>query len=224
MKTPSSFFGAWRRRSLRVDDGPPTEPGVVVWVQAGDHFVDVRSSEPAAPLSGPGAFAGTTTHAGHTLTWHHTIDFPAHESDIEIDDVGLIEWADDGSITETGSFPDGDRTVHYTEHWISLTRSEDGGAEYGGTEPAPMQVLRPHRGIGLAVRHGDHLAALHRPDAETEPWAATHLVCRSGAWSEQLAVGDPSVGTRLSHDLVDAMTSSNQTEWMTNDITTALSP
>ena len=57
------FVGAWRRRSIVVPGGQPTEPCEAWWIQSADAFVDVRVAAPGMehnglPYSSTRAFAG----------------------------------------------------------------------------------------------------------------------------------------------------------------------
>ena len=49
---PAWFVGAWRRRSIVVPGGEPTEPCEAWWIQAGEAFVDVRVAAPGMEDNG----------------------------------------------------------------------------------------------------------------------------------------------------------------------------
>ena len=73
------FVGAWRRRSIAVPGGKPTEPCEAWWLQAGDAFVDVRVALPGnenngLPYSSTRAFAGRFDITGGELRWHVELD------------------------------------------------------------------------------------------------------------------------------------------------------
>jgi hypothetical protein len=73
------FVGAWRRRSILVPGGEPTEPCEAWWIQAGEAFVDVRRAAPGMegnglPYSSTRAFAGHFEIAGGEVRWHVALD------------------------------------------------------------------------------------------------------------------------------------------------------
>jgi hypothetical protein len=73
------FVGAWRRRSICVPGGEPTEPCEAWWIQAGEAFVDVRVAQPGRednglPYSSTRAFAGRFEIADGEVRWHVELD------------------------------------------------------------------------------------------------------------------------------------------------------
>jgi len=73
------YLGAWRRRSIVVPGGEPSEPCEAWWIQAADAFVDVRVTLPGAehnglPYSSTRAFAGWFEIAEGEARWHVTMD------------------------------------------------------------------------------------------------------------------------------------------------------
>ena len=73
------FVGAWRRRSILVPGGEPTEPCEAWWIQAGEVFVDVRLAAPGMednglPYSSTRAFAGRFEIADGEVCWHVELD------------------------------------------------------------------------------------------------------------------------------------------------------
>lgn len=73
------FVGAWRRRSILVPGGEPTEPCEAWWIQAGEAFVDVRLAAPGLednglPYSSTRAFAGRFEIAEGEARWHVDLD------------------------------------------------------------------------------------------------------------------------------------------------------
>jgi hypothetical protein len=73
------FVGAWRRRSILVPGGEPTEPCEAWWLQAGEAFVDVRVAAPGKednglPYSSTRAFAGRFEIADGEVRWHVELD------------------------------------------------------------------------------------------------------------------------------------------------------
>ncbi len=75
----SWFVGAWRRRSITVPGGQPTEPCEAWWIQAGEVFVDVRVAalgleDNGLPYSSTRAFAGRFEIADGEVRWHVDLD------------------------------------------------------------------------------------------------------------------------------------------------------
>jgi hypothetical protein len=73
------FVGAWRRRSIVVPEGDPTEPCEAWWIQTHHAFVDVRVALPGRennglPYSSTRAFAGSFEMADGESRWHVELD------------------------------------------------------------------------------------------------------------------------------------------------------
>jgi len=73
------FVGAWRRRSIVVPGGEPTEPCEAWWIQSADVFVDVRVTLPGRdgnglPYSTTRAFAGVFEITDGESRWRVAID------------------------------------------------------------------------------------------------------------------------------------------------------
>ncbi len=73
------FVGAWRRRSITVPGGEPTEPCEAWWIQTDEAFVDVRVARAGQehnglPYSSTRAFAGRFEIAGGEALWHVELD------------------------------------------------------------------------------------------------------------------------------------------------------
>jgi hypothetical protein len=73
------FVGAWRRRSITVPGGQPTEPCEAWWIQADEAFVDIRVAMPGQddnglPYSSTRAFAGRFEIADDEARWHVELD------------------------------------------------------------------------------------------------------------------------------------------------------
>jgi hypothetical protein len=73
------YVGAWRRRSIAVPGGRPTEPCEAWWIQTADAFVDVRVAAPGMehnglPYSSTRAFAGLFEIADGEVRWHVELD------------------------------------------------------------------------------------------------------------------------------------------------------
>ena len=87
------FVGAWRRRSICVPGGEPTEPCEAWWIQAGEVFVDVRVVAPGnetngLPYSSTRAFAGSFEIADGESRWH-----------VQLDSDGLVPRTDHAPAT-----------------------------------------------------------------------------------------------------------------------------
>lgn len=112
MDAPSR--GAWSRAGISRDGGPLRETDTVVWLQSGRFYADSRG------------FAGTTSHEGGQVTFHHEVGVPGY-------DVGTLRREGAG-LVETGVNLDGST---FLEVWIPLGdgTDEDGGAAgtVGGT-------------------------------------------------------------------------------------------
>lgn len=211
--TPSCFTGTWMRESLTVDGQGPIEPGMVVWAQAGDHFSDIRRPRTESVLTGPGAFAGSTSFSSGRLIWNHVVDLPPAANHIDRgDDAGWIEWQDD-LMLETGTVDLGDGEVTYVEKWRRLPGCEDG----------PSCRMSPESGLGVAVRTGQHVVALHLPHP-TDPcrWAATYLRRSRIGWSPLIRIGHEETAIALERSLSDALDNgasdkaSQQQKWTTH--------
>ena len=115
---PDEFRGVWRRRSIAVDGGAPSEPALVLWLQARESFADLR-----IPNSGDAieAFAGTTTWEPPRLTWHHTIDWNGGFAGY---DCGDIEWVD-GALVERGTYEEAGQTHEYEEVWDRVDTGDE---------------------------------------------------------------------------------------------------
>jgi len=73
------YVGAWRRRSIVVPGGEPTEPCEAWWIQSSDVYVDIRVALPGhddngLPYSSTRAFAGVFEIADGNSCWHVELD------------------------------------------------------------------------------------------------------------------------------------------------------
>lgn len=130
---PPEFWGAWRRVSIALGDDPPHEPASVDWLQGPSAFADLRL--PDAPGELPLCFAGITTWASPSLTWHHDLDLGTEIGA----DTGVVEWCGD-DLVERGVFVILGESTPYVEVWrrasagiegIALLRRGDDGAVSG---------------------------------------------------------------------------------------------
>jgi hypothetical protein len=137
----SWFVGAWRRRSIVVPGGDPTEPCEAWWIQTEHAFVDVRVALPGRehnglPYSSTRAFAGVFEIADGEARWH-----------VELDSEGLVPRTDRAAAS--GLFVSSedpllmieDAPGRFREEWVQC-------ASLGGVE-----LVRA--GNVVAVRVGD---------------------------------------------------------------------
>jgi hypothetical protein len=112
------FVGAWRRRSIAVPGGDPTEPCEAWWIQAGQTFVDVRVALPGMednglPYSSTRAFAGRFEIADGEVRWH-----------IELDSGGPVPHTDRAAAAGLFISPDDpllmieDAPGRFREEWV----------------------------------------------------------------------------------------------------------
>lgn len=121
------FVGAWRRRSITVLGGEPTEPCEAWWIQAGDAFVDVRVAAPGMegnglPYSSTRVFAGRFEIADGEVRWHVEIDSdgPVPRSD-RAAEAGLYIAPDDPLLMIE------DAPGRFREEWVQ--HAADGDVE-----------------------------------------------------------------------------------------------
>lgn len=150
--TPALYAGLWRRRSLAIGDGLPSEPAEVHWIQWGDRFIDLRSPrprQPPSPLCGPGMFAGTTTWTNRVLTWHHELDSDSGGGA----DAGVVSWHGPQLVERGTATIDGVPTP-YVEVWERMT----------SVLPPEGRAWTPRLGAS-AIEVGPHrMAAVVEPD------------------------------------------------------------
>jgi hypothetical protein len=194
--TPAIFSGAWKRRSVSIGGERPVEPATVLWLQAGDDFIDIRNPRVDAPLSGPGAFGGRTTWNDPSLTWEQLLDSAAPGAADSVDvgnDIGTLIWQD-GLIHEHGSFDLDGSKVEFVEVWERVS--------------APEDVVRPvhrfARGSGLVICIGAHRVGMVIDD-RTGRWAAIYQQHGRRGWRTVIRLGPPDLSQRLAGEL-DATT------------------
>ena len=119
--TPSRqpwFVGAWRRRSIVVPGGQPSEPCEAWWIQAEEAFVDIRVAargmeHNGLPYSSTRAFAGRFEIAGGEARWH-----------VELDSDGAAPRTDRAAATGLFIAPDDpllmieDAPGRFREEWV----------------------------------------------------------------------------------------------------------
>jgi hypothetical protein len=122
------FVGAWRRRSIVVPGGLPTEPCEAWWIQADDAFVDVRVALPGRELNGlpyssTRAFAGRFEMVDSESRWH-----------VEIDSDGPVPRTDRAAAGGLFIAPDDpllmieDAPGRFREEWVQC--APDGEVEF----------------------------------------------------------------------------------------------
>jgi DNA-binding GntR family transcriptional regulator len=168
---PDGFVRPWVRTGLWLDGTRVDRAGPTYWVQAPLLFVDVR-----AP-GGPGddtAFAGTTSFDGGWLTWRHAVqralDLSTDRAEVVLDGHTLIEDGIDLFGAE-----------RYRESWRALD----------GRGPCEQ---RADPGL-VAVRNGDHAAAVLDRRREGGGFAARYWQRRAGRWEVVLTIGTEDVPT-----------------------------
>jgi hypothetical protein len=174
---PARFVGAWERVEL-VIDGEVVDCGRAVWIETGIGFVDVRG--PGGPASDT-CFAGRTAWCDPYLTWTHDLDATDVTSG-DTTDIGRITVVD-GELLEEGAFP-GEPAVRYAERWRRLD---------GGTSTIAVAVTAN----GLAVRVGDHAAAMRDARGLGGSVAARYDRWDGGVWCTELVYGDEREGDAL---------------------------
>jgi hypothetical protein len=140
MSTPprSWFVGAWRRRSIMVPGGRPTEPCEAWWIQTGEAFVDVRVAAPGQehnglPYSSTRAFAGRFEIAEGEIRWH-----------VELDSDGVVPHTDRAAATGLFIAEDDpllmieDAPGRFREEWVQ--HAPEGAVEFVRT--ANMVTVR----------------------------------------------------------------------------------
>jgi len=141
------YVGAWRRRSIVVPDGEPTEPCEAWWIQSVDAFVDIRVTLPGRddnglPYSSTRAFAGWFEIADGESRWH-----------VEMDSDGVVPRLDRAAARGLYIPPDEplamieDAPGRFREEWVQRG------------DPADVEVVR-HSNL-IAVRVGDVVGIVH---------------------------------------------------------------
>lgn len=183
------FVGAWRRRSIVVPGGLPSEPCEAWWLQAGELFVDVRVTTPGneaneLPYSSTRAFAGRFEIAEGQARWHLRLDSmgfaprtdaadaaglyrSAHEPNVLIEDAAgrfREEWVDHGG-NSAGDNGDGVDTVSAPE-LIAVRIGAWCGAVWSQSGAAAGCLwLRAERTVAVVGE-----PARHRPPGIPDSW------------------------------------------------------
>lgn len=184
---PERFRGAWQRVSIASDGGLPYEPAMVVWVQAGAAFADLRVPRPTEHDADtaemvPMSFAGVTRWEDPCLRWEHHLDLAVASASADdagdAADVGEVSW-DGGDLVESGSSVRDGRLVRYVEVWRRLAGSD------GRT--LALELLD---GLGCLVQTGDHAVTVVDDRPTGGVYRAAYRIRRSGEWQVSLSLGD----------------------------------
>jgi hypothetical protein len=167
---PDFVHGAWARRSVAIDGGPPFETQRVVWIQAGTCYADVRV--PFHRSAGERCFSGRSGWDVDGYRWGHRVDLEAGAS---ADDVGDLSWEGDALI-ERGTFPTGAGEVAYVEQWVRLPGWR-----------GPFLALEGDN--ACLVRTGDHAITVEDRRPSGGPFVAAYRRLQSGEWVIVAAIG-----------------------------------
>ena len=77
-RAPTSVAGAWERRGRSIAEEPRTEPSLVIWLQVGPFFADIRLPRPGRYsthfLDHTQGFSGTLCLDNGLARWRHDLD------------------------------------------------------------------------------------------------------------------------------------------------------
>lgn len=167
-------FGAWRRRSVVVGDGPPFETQEVRYVQTSADYADLRVGL-ADPTSDQASFAGTCTWNPPWAAWSHDLDLEPTSRD----DHALLTRSHDGALEERGTWRTAAGELAYTEVWQPLP-----GAR------GPVLALRGDRPLARLVRVGDHAIVVVDERAQGGEHRARYERFEGGRWWTEVSIGD----------------------------------
>jgi hypothetical protein len=107
---PTPVPGAWERRGRSIDDGPRSEPSLVIWLQVGLVFADIRLPRPGRysihPLDAAQAFSGTLHVDKGLARWRH-----------DLDTAGRSVGSPDRAMLEQRGSQIVERGEGYVEYW-----------------------------------------------------------------------------------------------------------
>jgi hypothetical protein len=115
---PSWYVGAWRRRSICIPGGEPTEPCEAWWLQTERSFIDIRVTHDGQdghglPYSSTRAFAGRFEIADGETRWHLELDTAGRaQSTDKALASGLYIDADNGDLMIE------DAPGRFREEWV----------------------------------------------------------------------------------------------------------
>jgi hypothetical protein len=141
----TSCSGAWERRGRSIADGARTEPSLVVWLQVGDVFTDIRLPRPTLyrshPLDGAQAFSGTLRLEDGVAMWRHDLD-TARRLPGQLDRATIEQHGSE--VVESGE--------GYVEYW---RRCAPGNAREAAIEmrvaSGPLDLDAPGGAVGPLV-------------------------------------------------------------------------
>ncbi|GAC1544146.1 MAG: hypothetical protein NVS3B12_32820 [Acidimicrobiales bacterium] len=181
--------GAWTRRAVSVGDGPHFETQLVIWLQAGDRYADVRV--PLHPAADERCFTGRSFWEGDRYRWTHVLDIETVSgvASPAADDVGDLFW-DGPSLIERGLFPTVGGPLRYEEIWERLP----GDAGPSAAFETPGACL---------VRVGDHAITVVDARSAGGAFTACYRVrcgdapdgggADEGTWRCVAAIGDDAI-------------------------------
>jgi hypothetical protein len=172
---PDLVQGAWTRRSASIDGGPHFETQLVVWLQAGTCYADLRI--PLHPDADHRCFTGRSFWEGDAYRWTHHLDLETVNGvpSPAIDDVGELTWVDD-TLVERGMFPSQDGPIPYEEIWARLP---EGDGSWKALE-APD---------GCLVRVGDHAITVVDHRGAGGDFAACYRTLGPDGWRVEAGIG-----------------------------------
>ncbi|GAC1541637.1 MAG: hypothetical protein NVS3B12_29300 [Acidimicrobiales bacterium] len=179
--------GAWTRRAVSVGDGPHFETQLVVWLQAGDRYADVRV--PLHPAADERCFTGRSFWEGDRYRWTHVLDIETVAGVVSpaADDVGAFVW-DGPSLIERGMFPTVGGPLRYEEIWERLPAGDGPSSAF----EAPGACL---------VRVGDHAITVVDDRAEGGAFSACYRVRDHGVRNGGATDGDATDGDATDGDV-----------------------
>jgi hypothetical protein len=169
--------GAWIRRSAAIEGGSSFETQLVVWLQAGPCYADLRV--PLHPDADQRCFSGRSFWEADGYRWTHHLDFEAANgvASPSADDLGQLTWTGD-ALVETGMFATSTGPVSYEEVWSPLP---------GGGGPH-LAVEAPD---GCLVRVGRHAITVVDRRGTGGEFAACYRVLGAQGWRVEAAIGSP---------------------------------
>jgi hypothetical protein len=165
--------GVWSRRWVTIGRGVRFETKLVVWLQAGPCYADIRV--PFHPAAVERCFSGRSGWDGEEYRWTHDLDLEGADSPAA-DDTGRLTFVE-GAVVEHGQFPTLDGSMPYEELWVRAPGSD-----------GPWEAfIAPH---ACLVRAGSHAITVCDSRSRGEGFAACYRVQEAGRWEPRLSIGD----------------------------------